>query len=177
MTYKNAKKSYNVCVNIALPNPSRTLSIENKTLAHVAHTAYCGVMACSAPKTSEVLANDPIAATSAPAPSPSNRASTHGMRKPRNSASSPTPAPQLSAKIPSTPSGATAGSTLSSNIFLTSRKYSYLSLCVTANDSDANRGIMYSAAASTLNAATPSMTSGCTSANCVNTCEPTAMPA
>ena len=53
MTYMKAKKSYSVCVNMADPKPSRRYSNENNTLAHVAHSAYAGVMACNAPNAAD----------------------------------------------------------------------------------------------------------------------------
>ena len=53
MTYMKAKKSYSVCVNMADPKPSRRYSNENNTLAHVAHIAYAGVMACNAPNAAD----------------------------------------------------------------------------------------------------------------------------
>ena len=64
MTYMKAKKSYSVCVNMADPKPSRRYSNENNTLAHVAHIAYAGVMACNAPNAADVLANAATDATS-----------------------------------------------------------------------------------------------------------------
>lgn len=58
MMYKNVKKLYNVCVNIVFFNLLCIFLIENKMFVYVVYIVYCGVMACSASKISEVFVND-----------------------------------------------------------------------------------------------------------------------
>ena len=134
-------------------------------------------MACNAPKKTDVPARTPTLLRFSGTPRFVSPPSQKGIRKPRKKASSPTPAPRLSATTPGRPSGARLGKTPTLKMSRTSPRNSNLSACVMANASDASRGTVHSDAVSRLSARVPSRTSGWTPRNDDATWDPTPISA